>query len=275
MSKFDRKKIAIALAFTALFGNNTSAMNNTNNTSKSEVKIPQTLGAVGGASSRINQSKGLTTGQKAGIGGAALLAIIAATGFTIYGIKSKNKKEDEKVHNPDKKNSSPEDKQKHMGKDVQGKKNESVEEIKNQKGEYYEENIKMIREQSEMSEENIKKLIGLMDDENNSFLDNIDSIWSEEESKWYGNNEDDKLTAEIIAKAGLTKGKSWVEKFLDTLRGSAKIYKIEKSDECKCWIYTAEYDYIGFSFYNDDNGDGVEIANSDSEYKVCYRLVSA
>ena len=157
MSKFDRKKIAIALAFTSLFGNNTSAMNNT---SKNELKIPQTLGAVRGAGSRINQSKGFTTGQKAGIGGAALLAIIAATGFTIYGIKSKNKKEDEKVHNPDKKNSSPEDKQKHMGKDVQGKKNESVEEIKNQKGEYYEEKIKMNREQSGKKEERKKKYNG-------------------------------------------------------------------------------------------------------------------
>ena len=41
MSKFDKKKVAIALAFTALFGNKSSAMN-----SKSEVKKPQTLGAV-------------------------------------------------------------------------------------------------------------------------------------------------------------------------------------------------------------------------------------
>lgn len=267
MSKFDRKKIAIALAFTALFGNNTSAMNNTNNTSKSEVKIPQTFGAVGGASSRINQSKGLTTGQKVGIGATALLAISATIGFTIWGIKSKNKKESD----PGDKQEKPSDK----NEDVKNKKNKNIKEIKKLKGEYYEENIRMIREQSGMNEENIEKLIGLINDENNSFLDNIESIWSDEAYKWYGNNEDDKLTAEIIAKAGLTKGKSWVEKFLDTLRGSAKIYKIEKSDECKCWIYTAEYDYIGFSFYNDDNGDGVEIANSDSEYKVCYRLVSA
>jgi len=45
MSKFDRKKIAVTLAFAALFSNKTLAMDNT---SKGEVKSSQTLGAVGG-----------------------------------------------------------------------------------------------------------------------------------------------------------------------------------------------------------------------------------
>ncbi|MBO6126578.1 MAG: hypothetical protein J6P21_01045 [Clostridia bacterium] len=44
MSKFDRKKIAVALAFMALFGSKSSAMN----TNKNQVKSPQTLGTVGG-----------------------------------------------------------------------------------------------------------------------------------------------------------------------------------------------------------------------------------
>ncbi|MBO6127243.1 MAG: hypothetical protein J6P21_04575 [Clostridia bacterium] len=44
MAKFDRKKIAAALAFAALFCNKTSAMN----TNKNGVKNSQTLGAVGG-----------------------------------------------------------------------------------------------------------------------------------------------------------------------------------------------------------------------------------
>ncbi|MBO6126389.1 MAG: hypothetical protein J6P21_00070 [Clostridia bacterium] len=262
MSKFDRKKIAIALAFTALFGNNTSAMNNTNNTSKSEVKIPQTLGAVEGASSRINQSKGLTTGQKAGIGGAALLAISATIGFTIWGIKSKNKKESD----PGDKHERPSEK----NEDEQNKKNKNIKKIKNLKGEYYEENIKMIREQSGMSKENIEKLIGLINDENNSFLDNIDSIWIDNDGL-YGGLFGEKLTEEIIAKAGLTKGESWVKKFLDTLRGSAKIHKIEKSNKGECIIYMSEDDCARFLF----GSSMVEIATADMGCKVCYRLGGA
>ena len=53
MSKFNRKKIAVALAFAALFGNKTSAMNS----NKNQVKNPQTLAAVGGAASNINSAK--------------------------------------------------------------------------------------------------------------------------------------------------------------------------------------------------------------------------
>lgn len=54
MSKFNRKKIAVTLAFASLFGSKTSAVN----TSKSGVKIPQTLGAVGGRiNSKINSAK--------------------------------------------------------------------------------------------------------------------------------------------------------------------------------------------------------------------------
>jgi len=44
MSEFNRKKVAVALAFMALFGSKSSAMN----TNKNQVKSPQTLGAVGG-----------------------------------------------------------------------------------------------------------------------------------------------------------------------------------------------------------------------------------
>ena len=45
MSKFDRKKIAVALAFASLFGSKTS-----------QVKSPQALGEVGGATSRNNSN---------------------------------------------------------------------------------------------------------------------------------------------------------------------------------------------------------------------------
>ena len=46
MSQFDRKKIAVTLAFASLFGGKTQAMN----TIKNGAKSPQTLGAVGGGS---------------------------------------------------------------------------------------------------------------------------------------------------------------------------------------------------------------------------------
>ncbi len=44
MSKFDSQKFAVTLAFALLFGSKTSAVN----TSTNGVKIPQSLGAVGG-----------------------------------------------------------------------------------------------------------------------------------------------------------------------------------------------------------------------------------
>ncbi|MBQ9491394.1 MAG: hypothetical protein IJU86_01265 [Firmicutes bacterium] len=47
MSKFGRKRIAATLAFVSLFGSKTQAMN----TNKSEVKSPQSRGAVGGRQS--------------------------------------------------------------------------------------------------------------------------------------------------------------------------------------------------------------------------------
>ena len=50
MSKFDRKKIAVTLAFASLFGSKTSAAN----ASKNGVKIPQSLGAVRGGKSVKN-----------------------------------------------------------------------------------------------------------------------------------------------------------------------------------------------------------------------------
>lgn len=61
MSEFSGKKIAIALVFVALFGNNTSAMNNI---SKNEVKTSQTLGAVGGRAFVVINQKGLLQVKK-------------------------------------------------------------------------------------------------------------------------------------------------------------------------------------------------------------------
>ena len=67
-----------------------------------------------------------------------------------------------------------------------------------------------------------------------------------------------------------------MEKFLDTLRGSAKIHKIEKSNEGECIIYMSEDDCARFLFYVGTNGSSmVEIATADMGCKVYYRLVSA
>ena len=60
MSKFGRKKIAVTLAFTALFGNKSSAMN----TSKNRMKNPQTLEAVGGRALVLINQKGLLQTKK-------------------------------------------------------------------------------------------------------------------------------------------------------------------------------------------------------------------
>ena len=196
----------------------------------------------------------------------ATLVAVPAVAFTIWGVSRNKKKVARKnleiIHN---KNGNPDDGGKNNG--------EQDSKTKNQKGKYYEENVKMIREQSEMSDENVEKLIDLIDDESNGFLDNICSIFSFEDYKWYKNNE---LTKEIIEKAGVTKGKSWVEKFFGILRGNAKIYQIKNLSEKECIIYTtAESDSIGFYFYNNDDGDGAEIQSSDSNYKVCCRLTDA
>ena len=92
MSKFSKRKIAATLAFASLFGSKTQAMN----TNKSVVKSPQSLVAVGGATSRDNQSvkQVLTKNQKIGIGAAiTALAAVPVIAFTIWGIKRHSKSE--------------------------------------------------------------------------------------------------------------------------------------------------------------------------------------
>ena len=68
MSKFDRKKIAVTLAFASLFSCKTSAMN----TNKNGVKSPQSLGAVGGTRNQTSEINWVKIG---GISVAVLAAL--------------------------------------------------------------------------------------------------------------------------------------------------------------------------------------------------------
>ena len=62
MKKFIRKKIAFALACTSILGGKIQAVDT------NKAQTPQTVAAVGGATSRNNQSKqGLSKNQKLGI----------------------------------------------------------------------------------------------------------------------------------------------------------------------------------------------------------------
>ncbi len=98
MRKFGRNKIALLLFLLCFSGGKTSAME----LNKVKTQNPQALEAVGGASSRSNQSvkQGLSKNQKLGIGAAAFLVVASAAGFTIWGL-TRNKKESD---NPKKDN---------------------------------------------------------------------------------------------------------------------------------------------------------------------------
>ena len=90
MRKFGRNKIALLLFLLRFSGGKTSAME----LNKVKTQNPQALEAVGGASSRSNQSvkQGLSKNQKLGIGAAAFLVVAAAASFTIWSL-TRNKKE--------------------------------------------------------------------------------------------------------------------------------------------------------------------------------------
>ena len=106
MNKFGRNKVALFLTCMSVLGNKISAVN----TNKSQ--SPQTVAAVGGATSRSNQSvkQGLTKNQKLAIGAIASLVGITAIGLTIWGVKKhldnknkgnegKNKQDKENIEN--------------------------------------------------------------------------------------------------------------------------------------------------------------------------------
>ena len=129
MNKFGRRKIALTLACALVVGGKVQAM------SINKPQNRQTLAAVGGATSRVNQSvkQGLSKNQKLAIGGAAALLVVAsAVGFTILGFKyfgKKNKDDNniDKIPN------------------VKEKNKDNIQQ-KEKKGKYYEKNQKMIKD---------------------------------------------------------------------------------------------------------------------------------
>ena len=88
MKRFGRNKIALFLTCMSVFSNRASAMD------ASKIQNPQTVAAVGGATSRNNQSvkQGLSKNQELAIVGAASLTVVSAIGFTIWCVtRNKNK----------------------------------------------------------------------------------------------------------------------------------------------------------------------------------------
>ncbi|MBR0183779.1 MAG: hypothetical protein IJQ10_01250 [Clostridia bacterium] len=84
MKKLRRKKLAFALACASILGGEAQAMD------ENKPKSPQSVAAVGGATSRDNQSvkQGLTKNQKLGITAAiTTLVAVPAVALTIWGIK--------------------------------------------------------------------------------------------------------------------------------------------------------------------------------------------
>ena len=117
----------------------------------------------------------------------------------------------------------------------------------NQKGQYYDENIKMITENDVMDKEQLDKFIGFINSKNNDFLGEIVCILSGGEhyfKNFNGFSYDGvewrehwkELDANVIAAKGVTKGSSWVEKFFDDLRGNMKIEKLERNGCNDCFI---------------------------------------
>ena len=92
MAKLGRDKVALFLACTSILGGKIQAMD------ANKAKTPQTVAAVGGATSRNNQSKqGLSKNQKLGVITAASLVVASVVGFTIWGVKHHNRLNNKKL----------------------------------------------------------------------------------------------------------------------------------------------------------------------------------
>ncbi len=92
MAKLGRDKVALFLACTSILGGKIQAMD------ANKAKTPQTVAAVGGATSRNNQSKqGLSKNQKLGVITAASFVVASVVGFTIWGVKHHNRLNNKKL----------------------------------------------------------------------------------------------------------------------------------------------------------------------------------
>lgn len=128
----------------------------------------------------------------------------------------------------------------------------------NQKGQYYDENIKMITENNVMDKEQLDKFIDFIKSQDNSFLEQIvlyssadehyirknlkneiwdAGIWNGEVTlkRFFGGNARE-LSDDVIRQKKISEGVPWVNKFFNDLRGSAKIESIECCKYYSCFV---------------------------------------
>ena len=218
MSKFgklNRNKIALALACMSIFkGENLGATSN-----KNLKKIEQDLSIL----EKVLVGAGITIGVGLAVNeavGGAMWAMGKESDSIIKGEYSFMNLLRSKIRKDESDSSDSEHRDEKKVKNVK---------TKNKKGEYYEANIKIIEESSKLSRENIERLIDMINDTDNSFLDNIRSVHIVEEMykyAHYGEMYEHPLNKEIIERFRISKGNSWVEKIFDGIRGKFEITHI-------------------------------------------------
>lgn len=134
----------------------------------------------------------------------------------------------------------------------------------NQKGQYYNDNVKEIKEQSKMGKDQVDKFISFVDSKDDSFLEQIVvySLGNEHYRKisngcvwdsgvWNGNvllarfngGDCSELSDDVIKQKKISEGVPWVNKFFDNLRGNAKIEKVEGVRYYSCFITIGGFKY--------------------------------
>ncbi len=286
MKKFGKDKIALFLACTSVLGNKASAM------SANKVQNPKTVAAVGGVTSRNNQSvkQGLSKKQKFTIATIASILAVTAVGLTIWGVKKHlssknnsskkdnkddNKKNNENIEVSNEDNAenlnenSPKKGEKINNNSTLNKKNNAK--TQDQKFKFREQNMKMIRENSGLSKEKIDKLINIIDSKG-SILGYISSIYSDggegDSEVFYDKQKNGELTKEMINKYGLSDGNSWVEKLFDNIRGKLKILKIENFDKIEFFVYFTDGKYFKEYYRLMINGKWLDIRRIDPDEEI-------
>ena len=147
--------------------------------------------------------------------------------------------------------------------DGEGKGNKKSPKIK-QKGQYYNDNVKEIKEQSKMGKDQVDKFISFVDSKDDSFLEQIvvysldnehyrkisnGCVWDDGEWKGdvplahFNGGDCSELSDDVIKQKKISEGVPWVNKFFNDLRGNAKIEKVEKSNYYSCFITIGGFKY--------------------------------
>lgn len=128
----------------------------------------------------------------------------------------------------------------------------------NQKGQYYDKNIKIITTTSGMDKEPLDKFIGFIKSQDNSFLEQImcydsgnehyrrinsekavwdDGEWRSDETLQHFNiGYCSELSDDVIKQKKISEGVPWVNKFFNDLRGNAEIGQIKSKNHYSCDI---------------------------------------